>query len=238
MESMGGINNMDLNEKYDEYISNLFNLYKRKNVFDPMICFPIINDKEEIIGLLKPIPFDYRRMYPESITLLGKWREENPSLSNSVFVITNERTENWLDNLILKRKDRILFYIDDLSNCHLGHIAFSSFDFQNMTAEIDCVLRGRKNILPGIMTFAVHTMVRIAFDKLKLKKLYLVTNEDNIKAIQLYERCGFHIIDRIPLFRRELENEVRWDADEIRDVSEAERFEVKMVYGDKAQWEA
>ncbi len=227
------MDNLNRGMDYETFIFELFNLYKRKNVLDPMICFPIVDCNEEIVGMLKPISFDYKKIFPESIELLGKWRKENPSISNSKFEITNERTKNWLENLILNRKDRILFYIDDLQNQHIGHIAFSSFNFSNRTAEIDCVLRGITDVLPGIMTFAVKTMVQIAFNQLKVDKLYLLTNEDNYKAIRLYQRCGFNIIDRIPLFRKELDNEVRWDADEARNINEAERFEVKMIYGDK-----
>lgn len=217
-------------EEYTRFITSQFDCMKRKNPQLFYICIPILNENSLVIGFLKPITFDYKRIYPECIQLFGQWRAENPSLSNSLFEITDERTEKWLDHLILKRKDRLLFLIDDLSNNHIGHIAFSSFNHNKQSAEIDCVLRGVKDASPGIMTYALRAMIRFGQDTLKLKELYLVTNENNQNAINLYKRCYFKIIDRIPLFRKELVDEIRWDPDETRGINEAERFEVKMKY--------
>lgn len=209
---------------FEDYITKLFDKMKRKNVTDDMVLIPVVDDNGILEAFLKPITFDYETIFPDCVYYMSKWRRENPSLSNSIFTVTDERTKNWLDNLILKRKDRLLFFIDTPDNRHIGHIAYSSFDFENKTAEIDAVLRGEK-ALPGVMTKTVKAMIRWAWANLKLNHLQLRVNDDNRKAIALYERCGFVPVSRIPLFRRELEGEVRWDEDDSRDSSEAERFE-------------
>lgn len=216
--------------EYEKYISELFDKIKRKDASDDMVSIPVVNDDGYIEAILKPITYDYERLFPDCIYYMSKWRIENPTLSNSVFQVTDERTKNWLDNLILKRKDRLLFFIDTLDNKHIGHIAYSSFDFVDRTAEIDAVLRG-EDILPGIMTKTINSMIRWADNNLLLSSLQLRVNDDNTRAIALYERCGFEAVSRIPLFRRELEGEIRWDEDKNRDINEAERFELLMKKG-------
>lgn len=217
-------------DKYKAYISELFDSLKRKNLFDEYRSLPLLDKDAKIVGFLRPLTFDYEIIYPEAVSLISKWRRENPTLSNSVFEVTDQRTKKWIDELILRRKDRILFFIDDLQGHHVGHIAYSSFDFQNKTAEIDAVLRGERASVHGIMTMAMKSMLYWAEKNLSLNSIQLRVNENNDKAIALYTRCGFEKISRLPLFRRELENEIRWDEDPSRDISEAERFELLMQY--------
>lgn len=221
----------DIKEKqYEEFIEELFNKIKRKNTQDDMLFISVTDDNGNLVAFLKPITFDYESIFPDCVYYMSKWRRENPSLSNSVFEVTDERTKNWLYKLILNRKDRLLFFIDDLQNNHIGHIAYSSFNFKNMTAEIDAVLRGEKSPVPGLMTFTIKSMIRWAKKNLKLSNIQLRVSDNNEKALALYRRCGFVTISRIPLFRRELDNEVRWDEDDTRDESEADRFEFLMRY--------
>lgn len=214
-------------KEFEEYIGQLFDKIKRVDVNDEMMLIPVVNDEGNAEAFLKPITYDYETLFPDCVYYMSKWRRENPSLSNSVFTVTDERTKKWLDNLILRRKDRLLFFIDTIDNRHIGHIAYSSFDFTSRTAEIDAVLRG-EDILPGIMTKTIKSMIKWADKNLLLQNLQIRVNDDNSKAIALYERCGFKAISKIPLFRRELDGETRWDEDEDRDLTEAERYELLM----------
>lgn len=215
-------------ETFEEKVHTTFRTLKRFDKHGDYICIPILDDKEDIIGMLKPICKDYRTMYPGCVSLLGKWRASNPSLSNSVFTVTNERTMHWLDNLVLANPDRMFFLIDDLQNNHLGHIALSHFDYVNESGFIDSVLRGERCTVHNLMYHTVMSLQRWMVHKLGCKHIYLVTNTDNDRAINLYKRCGFVPIKREPLFRCEMENEVRWDADPDRNPSEAERYEYLM----------
>lgn len=213
-----------------KYVSELFDNIKRCDPAKNYVCIPILNNENKIVGLLKPITLDYKQMYPECVRLISKWRRENPSLSNSIFEVTDDRTEQWIDRLILDRKDRLFFFIDELDGKHIGHIAFSSFDYENQTAEIDAVLRGEKGNVDGIMTFTIRAMIRWLRENVELRYIQLRVNDDNKRAINLYHRCGFKEVSRIPLYRRELKDEIRWDEDRNRNPSEAERFEFLMRY--------
>lgn len=213
--------------EYENYITNLFNSVKMKDGGVDLRSIPVRIDGK-IVAMLQPITYEYMDIFPEIVSLCGKWRKNNPTAANTDFEITDERTKRWLDLFILERKDRLLYIIDDVAHNHIGHIGFSSFNFASRTAEIDAVLRGENTDIKGLMTACVNTLKIWADKYLDLQALEVRTNEDNERAIRLYERCGFKITERIPLYRRELENEVRWDEDPTRDPKEAELFEVRM----------
>lgn len=216
--------------EYKEYVTAIFNYMKRKEPKHDYVTLAITDDDGKHIGWLKPITYDFPWMHPGLALLLGKWRKENPTLSASRFEISEENTTMWLNKLILDREDRLLFLIDTLDNTHVGHIGYSSFNFEERNAEIDCVLRGIPSPVPKMMTHALNTLLDWGFSYLMLKDIYLSTGKDNEKSIALYKRCGFKKVADIPLYRRELENEVRWDEDPNGDPAFAEKFAIKMKY--------
>jgi len=161
---------------------------------------------------------------------MGDWRAQNPSISNSTFDITIERTERWLDNLIIGRDDRLLFLIQMLNGEYVGHVGYSSFNYDLELAEIDSILRGVKNAYPGIMTYSIRTLLWWGKNVIKLKEIELSTEEDNEKSMALYERCGFIIKKKKALIKVVKEDEVRWDPAENEDMENAERYSIVMKY--------
>lgn len=220
---------MMTDNEYEEYISELFDSVKMKNGGWDIRCIPIRIDGK-VVAMLRPITYDYMDVFPEIVSLCGKWRKNNPSAANTDFEITDERTKRWIDYYILERKDRLIYIIDDLRHNHIGHIGYSSFDFAKKTAEIDAVLKGETTEIKGLMTATVKALIEWSKVYLRLEHLEVRTNEDNARAIKLYERCGFRTVERIPLYKRVMNDEVRWDEDSNRDPNEADLFEVKMRY--------
>lgn len=213
--------------EYEGYITTILNYYKR--MFP--ITIKVVNDHGEHIANLVSITKEYRQYYQNLPKLLGMWRMENPSLSTSKFVITEENTTNWLDNLVIGRKDRILFIIHSLDMRPIGHIGYSSFDFIEHTAEIDCVLRGEMSPVPKLMHHTLNAMLEWGKKTLLLKKILLSVNKENPRAIKLYKDCGFEELYDIPLFKRELPNgEIRWDEDKNRNPADATKFGIMMQY--------
>ena len=45
----------------------------------------------------------------------------------------------------------------------------------------------------GVGTKAAKLLCQYGFEQLKLNKIYLETNEDNIVARKVYEKCGFKL---------------------------------------------
>ncbi|MCK4448652.1 MAG: GNAT family N-acetyltransferase [Candidatus Marinimicrobia bacterium] len=215
---------------YKKYIIDILNEYKCQNTFDELKCLPVYDDKKNIYAYLVPITFQYKLTSPEYVHLLSKWRKENPIGFASIFEITDQRTEHWLDNILLKREDRILFMIETFDRTALGHIGYSSFNFKEKSCEIDNVVRGKKEKYSGIMTYAMNSIIHWGVNKLKLNQIYLRVLADNTHAIKFYQRLGFYEIKKIPLYKVTKENEIKWVELENRQDEEPDRYYSYMKY--------
>lgn len=210
-------------------VESVFNSYKCKNPEDEIKLIPIFKN-EKLTGILFPVTFHYKSISPQFIGLFSKWRKENPEGFASVFEITDQRTENWLDNVLLKRADRILFVICNINLKPIGHLGLSSFDFRNNTCEIDNVVRGVKNRHPGLMSDALQAIIKWGVSMLPLNDIFLRVLEDNPHAILFYKNNGFIITEKIPLYKTETEDEVKWTENPPKTNIQSDRTFVKMKF--------
>ena len=180
-------------QDYRQRIKQVFDGLKCKNKGDALKIFPIFDDGAIPCGYLRPVTMDYCESIPNCAELLAKWRNENPTLSAEPFLATAEGTRKWLDELILGRDDRILFLIIASDGTKVGHIGFSSFSYDERCCEVDAVVRGEKNLYPGMMTFALRSLLAWGIRDLKLLTIRLRVFSDNGRAIRFYERNGFSI---------------------------------------------
>ena len=223
---------IDLNDanEFQAFIKQTFDSYKGRDKNYILKELPVYDDAGEILAYLRPITADYRKTIKDCALLMGNWRTENPSISDSVFTVTIERTEKWLDNLVIGRDDRLLFMIMTLDGQYIGHVGYSSFRYEDRTAEIDSILRGVQGVYPGIMTFAIRTLLQWGIDVLQLRNIELSTGIDNLRAQELYRRCGFELKSRKALVKVVTQDEVRWDPAADPDMQDAERYAVVMLY--------
>ncbi len=178
-------------EAYQTFIKTVFDSFKCIHKHEMLRCIPIYNDGEALVGYLRPITRDYRESVPGCAAQLALWRNANPSLSAEPFTATEETTREWLDHSVIGRADRLLFYIVLPDGKRVGHIGFSSFDYDARCCEVDAVLRGEKDALPGIMTFALHALIRWGLAALRLTDIELRVFSDNPHAIAYYQRNYF-----------------------------------------------
>ncbi len=166
-----------------------------------------IEDKGDLVGYLRAISDDPGADTPGYVELLAKWREVNWRAYPTVFKVTREGTQEWMQVQLIDREDRILFLIVSLNDTVIGHVGLSNFDFPTCRAEIDNVVRGVPDRAVGIMTLALNTLIGWSFGELGLERLILRVFIDNERAIALYERCGFTRVRQIPL-RKVVDGEV------------------------------
>lgn len=176
---------------YRAFIKRIFDSFKCRQKGDLLRCIPILDADGATVGMLRPITVDFRASIPGCAAVLARWRNENPSLSAEPFTATEPGTEKWLDSLVIGRDDRLLFLILSNSGQKIGHIGFSTFSYEERSCEVDAVLRGDKNALPGMMGFAMHALLEWGKRNLWLKTIRLRVFEDNGHAIRFYERNGF-----------------------------------------------
>lgn len=193
---------------YREQIEETIRIYKGIPLSEEVSI--AIQEKGELKGFLISVGIDYKKRYPEFIDLICKWREENPIGFANRFKGSREKTENWIDNVLLPRKDRILFFVSTTKGELIGHLGYSNFDFENQSAEIDNVVRGIKDAEKGMMTKAMQTILLWGKKRLELKNIFLRVLDDNEHAITFYQNLKFKEIGRVPLFRIEHDGMIEW----------------------------
>jgi RimJ/RimL family protein N-acetyltransferase len=219
--------------RYRTFITAHLNRLKRKKTGDEYFSLPVVGKSNETWADLKPLTFDYVSLHPECVPLLTAWRNENAAGFASRFMATAARTRAWIEKQILQRIDRILFLIFLADGSCVGHIGLSAFDFSQRSCELDNVVRGVKNALPGLMSHAARAMIGFAFGTLQVKELYLRVLADNAHAVRFYQRLGFKETARLPLYKEIHDDEIRWEQRPNRG-GLPDKYYLKMKYDENA----
>lgn len=171
-----------------ESIINILKKYKQISFLSSFNwIFSIdIYDENKLVGFLYPINIENNNL----IILLAKWRSENIHAFLNQNKISINGTNNWLKNIIYPNENKILFIIYDLDLKPIGHIGLAEFNYEKMSCEIDNVVRG-VNKYPGIMTFALNSIINWAKETLKIKEIRLRVLLKNKHAIDFYKRNNF-----------------------------------------------
>ena len=184
---------------FEIFIHETFDEYKRKHPSQPLITLPVYDDNGVVCARLRPVTADFRRTLPGCAALLARWRNENPTMSPRPFITNGPGTEKWLEQQVINNPGRILFLLMDENGQPVGHLGFSTFDYQNFSCEVDAVLRGESYARPGIMGFAMNSLIAWGLDHLGLKGITLRVLADNTHAIEFYKRLGFYEVENIPV---------------------------------------
>lgn len=89
----------------------------------------------------------------------------------------------------IREKERH-YAIADEQDEYLGTVSLKNIDYCVRSAEFAIALR-KTSCGQGIGGKATREILRIAFDELELKRVYLNTLSDNLRAIKMYEKNGF-----------------------------------------------
>lgn len=212
---------------FADSVKSLFDGLKRKTPRTPWTLLPVFDEQKKQMGWLRPITADYRTVDPELSARLSGWLKENPIISTGTFEVTVERTERWLDNLVIGRPDRMLFVIQDLAGQAVGYLGLSNLRAEQRCCSIDSVLRGEKTAPKGIMRFAVITLLDWAFESLDFANIDLYVYADNEHAIRFYEALAYVRGEKLPLVRVQYEKETKWELAPAG-TTEAERYYLHM----------
>lgn len=106
--------------------------------------------------------------------------------------INMESVLQFIDNadVQLKNRSSVNMAIVNEEDEYLGTISLKNIDYSSLNAEYAISLRSMAQG-KGIASWATQEILKVAFEDLMLKRVYLNVLSDNEKAIRCYEKNGF-----------------------------------------------
>ena len=101
-----------------------------------------------------------------------------------------EKTVRWF-HAVKDRSDRFDAVVE-VDGIAVGLIGLLGIDCVNLKAELYIALGERTYRGKGVAVSAVQLLLNKAFEDLKLNRVYIYTERDNIAARRLFEKNGFH----------------------------------------------
>ena len=146
----------------------------------------------------------------ETVNLLYNLRKKYRKMFATDFEMTEDKTRNWIKNLILGNSGRILFMIY-FDNKKIGCIGNGGYDEKNNSSRLDNMMKDPLCNLPGAMTIVEKVYLKWMFDDLKLSKITGFLFSDNSRMINIHKKCGWITVDVVPIKKIFTEEETRWE---------------------------
>src|SRR3989344_5674816 len=111
--------------RFETHVVSMFKGFKNEGLIIPL------QRNQKIIGQLRLITKNILASKSE-ILLLALWREKNQQYFPSQFKVTLPGTKKWINKELIKRKERILFFVEDSSRRRkiIGHMGLNSFNYE------------------------------------------------------------------------------------------------------------
>jgi len=118
---------------------------------------------------------------PETEYLLGGWS----------FPVSSIKQKEWIQKLDNGTSTLRCIIQDKDSGESVGTIILNKIDYKNGNAAIHIKIANGDYRGRGYGTDAVTTVIRYAFEELRLHCVYAQINSDNIGSQKLFSKCGF-----------------------------------------------
>lgn len=102
-----------------------------------------------------------------------------------------ENLEEEYEEIRKSKNDVVLGIVDKKKNILIGIIELREINWISRKSEYRILIGEKEFWGKDYGREATFLILRYAFDKLNLNKVWLGVNEENIKAVKLYERFGF-----------------------------------------------
>jgi RimJ/RimL family protein N-acetyltransferase len=137
------------------------------------------------------------RSYEKSdIDAVMKWindEEVTRFLGNPLVApLSRMAEEQWIEQAARRSYHQAIFVIETLVKPrYIGAIDLRAINWIDRNAEIGIVIGDKKCWGKGYGTDAMRVLLRLAFDKLGLHRVWLRVTDFNQRGIKSYEKCGF-----------------------------------------------
>jgi RimJ/RimL family protein N-acetyltransferase len=118
----------------------------------------------------------------------------NMYLSHNFRDYTEEQELKWFE-FVQNSNNDVVFAIEDIdTNLHIGNCALHKIDWEKESCEMGIVI-GEKNYWDkGYGSDVIKSIINFAFADLNLKSIKLDVYKYNRRAIRVYRKCGFELI--------------------------------------------
>ena len=134
-----------------------------------------------------------RILEKEDVATTQKWIND-PEISDIMGylpVLSLSNQLDWYEGIKID-KSRLIFAICLVENgFHIGNVALGAIDYVHKHAMFSIFIADKKYRGGGLGEQAARLMIRFAFLRLNLNKVYLRTSERFIAAIKMYDKIGF-----------------------------------------------
>lgn len=133
-----------------------------------------------------------RKLCYKDADFMLEWMHEKDSSLLFRFDTMSQTRENVLNfiDLAQQYKNDIHLAVADENDEYLGTVSLKNINYNDQNAEYAISMRACARGT-GAASFATEEVLKIAFEKLKLHKIYLNVVSDNLRAIHFYEKYGF-----------------------------------------------
>jgi len=151
---------------------------------------------------LCPVNCSKNKIDESTVEMLTVSRNTNANSFLTFFNATVVRTRNWLANSVAKDNARILFVLKHLESGSLyGYMGLAYGDAAGTRIEGDAIVRYAEHTEPGLMKAAFVQLVEWVVRDLGVSEVWVRVLSDN-PAVAFYQRCGFSLLSKAPLFEK------------------------------------
>lgn len=138
-----------------------------------------------------------RKLAESDTANIVRWRN-SPSVKCNLYSqedITEEQHLNYFHNVVETGKcaQYIIVVKDENGTRDIGTTFIKNIDRHSNKGEFGIFIGEECARGKGYAKYAISEIVRIAFEEIKLHRVYLSVMADNIPAIKAYEKAGFSI---------------------------------------------
>lgn len=199
------------------------------NKLNSQFSIPIFDNENNNIGSLSLIDNTILEKQ-DIIHKLTKWRRMFMRNFLTQFPATEERTKNWLKNIVIPSLERKLFLILDEKGNILGN--FGICNLIETTAELDNIIRGERGGNPRLIYYAEIAILKWLYYTLNIQVVNLHVFSNNPITIDLHNSIGFKIINRVHLYKQSFNNEIHYSTNTSGEKMNFDYVEMKLTKKD------
>ncbi len=154
---------------------------------------PVIKPDGIRVGTLRLID-KVRSSAPELAVNLTKWRNASMKFFLTQFVATEERTQQWLNNVVIPANDRLLFELLDDTGRAIGHAGVCNFSIRS--CELDNFIRGERGGDPNLFLAAERALLSWLFCDIGVDIVTLFVFSNNWIPISNHISIGFTVTEK------------------------------------------